>query len=143
MLDISYRIPPPPRVNVFTRHAIEVHILLSANGNARPSQSRLTARSGSVGALARSSFPETRAPLNKRKLLVINYRNRSAPGNARYAKGLSKIKVTPIDYQNVARFDVTLTYPLKDGVIGRLSLWIAEDFGRCASGSSRSVGNRG
>jgi ketosteroid isomerase-like protein len=36
-------------VKVFTRHPIEVHIL-SENGNVRPSQSRLTARSGSAGA---------------------------------------------------------------------------------------------
>src|SRR6266516_281535 len=51
MLDLSYKIPPPPRVNVFARHAIEVHIL-SANGNAAKP------RSGSGGALARSSFQE-------------------------------------------------------------------------------------
>src|SRR5882724_9303507 len=37
MLDVSYKIPPPARVNVFTRHAIEVHIL-SANDNTRPNQ---------------------------------------------------------------------------------------------------------
>ena len=36
MLDVSYKIPPPPRVNVFTRHAIDPHSKRERQREAKP-----------------------------------------------------------------------------------------------------------